>query len=317
MCAEMFSWAASPAVYEGSIAMGDLIRISGVTKHYGDDFSLRDVGLRVPRGCVTGFVGANGAGKTTTIKAILGLIAVESGTVELFGEPFSMNADGEKSRRAKERIGVVFDTCPYVGELSIKMVGRIMAASYSSWDEGLFAAYLGRFALDSKKKVKDLSRGMGMKLQLACALAHQPELLVLDEATAGLDPLARDEILDILRDYMKDERRGILMSSHITTDLEKIADTVVCIENGRVVFDVEKDEITDMAGIARCRVADYERVLASGRYASGELRAVRNAYGIDLLVGDRFAFAQWFPQIACDRATIEEYMHLVLKGEIR
>lgn len=297
--------------------MGDLICISGVTKHYGDDFALRDVSLSVPRGCVTGFVGANGAGKTTTIKAILGLVSIESGSIELFGEPFGMNADGERSRRAKERIGVVFDTCPYVGELSVKMAGHIMAASYSSWDAGRFADYLRRFSLDPKKKVKDLSRGMGMKLQLACALAHDPELLILDEATAGLDPLARDEILDMLRDYMKDERRGILMSSHITTDLEKIADTVACIDNGRIVFDMEKDLITDTAGIGRCRVADYERVLASGRYAPGELRVMRNAYGVDLLVADRFAFAQQFPEIACDKASIEDYMQLVLKGGIR
>lgn len=297
--------------------MGDLICIFGVTKHYGDDFALRDVNLSVPRGCVTGFVGANGAGKTTTIKAILGLVSIESGSIELFGEPFGMNADGERSRRAKERIGVVFDTCPYVGELSVKMAGRIMAASYSSWDAGRFADYLRRFSLDPKKKVKDLSRGMGMKLQLACALAHDPELLILDEATAGLDPLARDEIIDMLRDYMKDERRGILMSSHITTDLEKIADTVACIDNGRIVFDMEKDLITDTAGIGRCRVADYERVLASGRYAPGELRVMRNAYGVDLLVADRFAFAQQFPEIACDKASIEDYMQLVLKGDIR
>ena len=158
---------------------------------------------------------------------------------------------------------------------------------------------------------------MGMKLMLAFALSHDPELLVLDEATAGLDPMAREEVLDILRDFMKTDDHAILLSTHITNDLEKIADTVACIDDGRIVFDMEKDLITDMAGIGRCRAADYERVLASGRYAPGELRVMRNAYGVDLLVADRFAFAQQFPEIACDKASIEDYMQLVLKGDIR
>lgn len=134
--------------------MGDLILISGITKHYGDDFALREVDLNVPRGCVTGFVGVNGAGKTTTIKAILGLISIESGSIELFGEPFGMNADGERSRRAKERIGVVFDTCPYVGELSVKMVGRIMATGYSSWDAGVLRTICGGFPSIPRRRSK-------------------------------------------------------------------------------------------------------------------------------------------------------------------
>ena len=158
---------------------------------------------------------------------------------------------------------------------------------------------------------------MGMKLQLACALAHNPDLLILDEATAGLDPMARDEILDLLRDFMADESRGILISSHITTDLEKIADRVVCIDQGRIAFDVEKDLITDMAGVAHCRTAEFEDVRASDLFAPGELRWIRQPMSVDVLVPDRFAFAKRFPRIVCDRATIDDYLQLTLKGETR
>ncbi|MDO4443174.1 MAG: ABC transporter ATP-binding protein [Slackia sp.] len=298
--------------------MADSIRVAGLNKRYGDDFSLQDVSLYVPQGSVVGFIGANGAGKTTTIRAILGLTKADSGTVEVLGEPFGPDADAEACRRVKERIGVVFDTCPYASDLSIRTVASVMAAAYPGWRPGLFEEYLRRFSLSPKKKVKGLSRGMGMKLQLACALAHEPELLILDEATAGLDPLARDEVLDILRGYLAaDERRSILLSSHITSDLDKIADRVVCIDAGRIVFDEEKDAITDMAGIARCRAREFEPVAASGLADSAPIRFIRHAYGIDVLVPDRFAFARRFPDIACDKATIDDYMQLVLKGEIR
>lgn len=298
--------------------MADSIFVSGLNKRYGDDFSLQDVSLSVPQGSVVGFVGANGAGKTTTIRAILGLMDADAGTVEVLGEPFGLHADAAACACVKQRIGVVFDTCPYVGDLTVKTVGAVMAAAYPSWRAGLFEEYLRRFSLTPKKKVKELSRGMGMKLQLACALSHDPELLILDEATAGLDPLARDEVLAILREYLAaDERRSMLLSSHITSDLDKIADRVVCIDAGRIVFDRDKDEICDMAGIARCRASEFEQVAASGLVDAGALRFLRHAYGIDALVPDRFAFMRRFPDIACDKATIDDYMQLVLKGETR
>ena len=298
--------------------MADSLRAVGLNKRYGDDFSLRDVSLVVPQGSVVGFVGANGAGKTTTIRAVLGLMRVDSGAVEVFGEAFGPQADAAVCNRVKERIGVVFDTCPYAGDLSVATVGAVMAAAYPSWRPDAFKTHLQRFGIGARKKVKSLSRGMGMKLQIACALSHNPDLLVLDEATAGLDPIARDEVLDMLRAYLAaDERRSILISSHITSDLDKIADRVVCIDEGRIVFDEDKDAICDVAGIARCRAAEFDRVARSGAYADRELRCARHAYGIDVLVPDRFDFARQFPDIACDKATIDDYMQLVLKGEIR
>lgn len=297
--------------------MADLINARGITKSYNGTAVLNEVSLSVPSGCVTGFIGVNGAGKTTTIRALMGLMELDAGTVVVFGEPFGPNADDATARRLKERIGVVFDTCPFIGDLPVKTAGTLMKASYPAWRQGRFEDLLDRFGLDPKKKIKDLSRGMGMKLQLACALAHDPDLLILDEATAGLDPMARDEILDLLRDFMTDGNRGILISSHITTDLEKIADRIVCIDQGRIAFDVEKDEITDLAGVARCRSAEFESVLASGMFESGELKWMRQPMSIDVLVPDRFVFAKRFPNIACDRATIDDYMQLTLKGESR
>lgn len=295
--------------------MTDLITARGLVKHYDGAVVLNDVSLHVPAGCVTGFIGANGAGKTTTIRALMGLMEPDAGEVIAFGEPFGPRADDATARRLKERIGIVFDTCPFIGELSVKTAGSLMRASFPMWRQKSFEDLLDRFGLDPKKKIKDLSRGMGMKLQLACALAHEPDLLILDEATAGLDPMARDDILDLLRDFMADERRGTLISTHITSDLEKIADRIVCIDEGRIAFDVEKDEITDRAGVARCRSTEFERLLESDLAGSGQLRWLRQPMSVDVLVPDRFAFARLFPHVACERATIDEFMQLTLKGE--
>ncbi len=295
--------------------MSDLLRIQNLEKHY-DDFDLEGVSLSVPTGSVVGFVGSNGAGKTTTIKAVLGLIRPDGGSVTLFGEEVS-NAPEKRLAQLKQRIGVVFDTCSFPEELTVDMVGKLMDQCYKNWNPGAFHTFARAFKLPLDKTVKELSRGMGMKLSLACALAHNPDLLVLDEATAGLDPMAREEALDTLRLFMNDEHRGILMSSHITSDLEKIADYIVCIDEGRIVFSVEKDVITDLAGVAQCRAAEFDAVVDSGFFAPGALHYERSTYGTSVLVPDRQEFAARFPSIALDRADIESYMSLMLKGDAR
>ena len=281
--------------------MNDLLRIRSLSKHY-DGFDLRNVDLTVPAGSVVGFIGSNGAGKTTTIKAILGLIYPDAGSIELLGQNVGEHAGSKAIKDAKQRTGVVFDTCSFPEEMTVASVGKLMSYSYDSWSPADFEQRLAQFQLPKSKTVKDLSRGMSMKLSLACALAHDPDLLILDEATAGLDPLAREEALDILRGYMRDERHGILMSSHITSDLEKIADYIVCIDAG---------------GIAHCRATDYERIAESGFFAPGELRSMRHPYGIDVLAPDRFAFAENFKNIPVDKADIDVYMGMMLKGEVR
>lgn len=292
-----------------------LIEARGLTKHY-DGFSLEGVDLAVNEGEVVGFVGQNGAGKSTTIKALLGLIRVDGGEGSVLGTP-SDELTRASGAATKERVGVVFDTVSLPGHLRVADVGRIYASAFASWDAHRFSQLTRDLGLDPKKAVKDLSRGMGMKLSLACALAHNPQVLILDEATAGLDPMARDEALERLRDFVAQPGHAILMSSHITSDLERIADRIVCVDAGRIVFDLEKDAITDSAGVARCRVADLERIASSGMVPDSELRYLRHDYGIDVLVPDRFAFAEMFPDIPCDRMTIDDYMSLTLKGGVQ
>ena len=292
-----------------------LIKASGLTKHY-DGFSLQGVTFAVAEGEVVGFVGKNGAGKSTTIKALLGLIKLDGGAGSVLGHD-SATLSHPEGARIKEQVGVVFDTISMPGHLKVSEVARVYECAFATWDQRAFQSYLGRFELPADKAVKDLSRGMGMKLSLACALSHGARLLILDEATAGLDPMARDEVLDLLREFVAGPGRAVLMSSHITSDLDKIADRVVCIDAGRIVFDRYKDEICDQMGVARCRVADFEAIAASGIIPERELVYLRHDYGIDVLVPDRFAFAENFPQVPCDRMTIDDYLALTLKGGVR
>lgn len=294
---------------------GHIIEARGITKHY-DGFSLQDVSFAVDEGEIVGFVGQNGAGKSTTIKALLGLIALDGGEARVLGMPSHALSRPERAE-VKERVGVVFDTVSMPGHLRVADVGWVFAHAYRTWDQRGFERLTHEFELAGSRQVKDLSRGMGMKLSLACALSHDARVLILDEATAGLDPMARDELLDRLRDFVAEPGRAIFMSSHITSDLERIADRVLCIDAGRIVFDLAKDDITDEMGIARCRVADFERVAASGLIPERELRYRKHDYGIDVLVPDRFTFAERFPEIPVDRMTIDDYLTLTLKGGVR
>lgn len=295
-----------------------LIEARGITKRY-DGFTLDAVDLTVEAGQIVGFIGQNGAGKSTTVKALLGLIGLDGGQATVLGVPVGKCAPSEAAQM-REQVGVVFDTVSLPSHLTVGEVGGLMACAYRTWNADMFERMLGRFKLDRVKTVKDLSRGMGMKLSLACALAHQPRLLILDEATAGLDPMARDEVLDLLRDFVVAEGpngepvNAILMSSHITSDLDKIADEVLCIDEGHVMFRCAKDEICDMMGVARCRMVDFERLQDGSASAQLAERYLRHEYGVDVLVGDRFTFMQAFPEIPCDRITIDDYMALMLKG---
>ena len=301
-----------------TLAGAPLIEARRITKHY-DGFALQGVSLAVEPGHIVGFIGQNGAGKSTAIKALLGLIGLDGGEAFILGVP-AQDVAGTHSD-VKERIGVVFDTVSMPHHMKVAEVGKLMARAYASWDQTAFEGYLLRFGLEPGKAVKELSRGMGMKLSLACALAHNPHVLILDEATAGLDPMARDEVLDMLREFVAAEDaegnpvHAILMSSHITSDLDKIADEVVCIDEGRIVFSCAKDEICDAMGLARCRAAEVELLLASPS-APDELRAIHHDYGVDVLVPDRFEFMRAFPEIPCDRVSIDDYMALMLKGAV-
>ena len=290
--------------------MQNLLELKGISRRVSDRFSLRVVTLAVEPGQIVGFVGANGAGKTTTIRAALGLIKLDAGEAHLLGQRCDANAPDEAQRHLRSRVGLVLDTCPFPSTLKVGQIERLVGPAYPTWSCETFAGFIDRFGLDPKTKVKDLSRGMGMKLQLACALSHNAKLLVLDEATAGLDPMAREELLDELLAFVADGQRSVLLSSHITSDLDHTADRVICIDNGSIVFDLPREDITDRAGIAHCTQAQASELMACVEGA----RAAHHAYSVDVLVPNRREALEAFPEIPCDRATIDDYLRLMLKG---
>ncbi|MCF2616994.1 ABC transporter ATP-binding protein [Oscillibacter valericigenes] len=220
------------------------IELSHINKSFGD-FAIRDLNLTVPSGTICGLVGENGAGKSTTIRLLMGALRPDSGTASVLGTDVS----SPEFREVKEDVGVVLDEAYFPESLNAVQVGKIMAATYRRWDQKLYDGYLKRFDLPPSKQFKDFSRGMRMKLAIAVALSHQPKLLVLDEATAGLDPIVRDEVLDIFNEFTREEDHSILISSHILSDLEKLCDYIAFIHQGNLLFCEEKDRLLEEYGI--------------------------------------------------------------------
>ncbi|MBP3250852.1 MAG: ABC transporter ATP-binding protein [Ruminococcus sp.] len=281
------------------------IEIQGITKKY-DGFTLDNISFNVPRGSIMGFVGQNGAGKTTTIRSILNIIPIDSGKISLLGMDHLKNED-----EIKERIAVVFDEMPFHDLFTAKDMGRIFKGLYQKWSDQTFQQFMERFQLPMNKKLGKFSKGMKMKMQIACALSHEAELLIMDEATTGLDPVVRSEILDIFLEYLQDEDHSILMSSHITSDLEKIADSVTFIDKGRILLSGYKDEILDSHGILKCTKRDYKD-LDSEDFISARL----TDFGAEALVSDRAAVARKYSGAVIDPASLDEIMvYYVNKGK--
>ena len=282
--------------------MNDALHISGLTKTYGD-FVLDHVSFRVPSGSIVGLIGENGAGKSTTINAALGLIQKEDGRVSILGKDALDNA-------TKEQVGVVFDGSNYPEILSPRKISRIMKNIYHTWDERAYLDMLKRFSLPADKPIRQFSRGMKMKLSITAALSHQPKLLILDEAASGLDPIIRDDILDMLLAFVQDEEHSILISSHITSDLEKIADYIVFIHEGKVVFSRAKDELLEQYGIMKCGAAQFDALDKADIVACRKMD-----YEWQVLVSDREALQRKYPKALIVPATIDEIMLLYVKGE--
>ena len=218
-------------------------------------FALKNINLSLPKGYIMGFVGANGAGKSTTMGCLLGMIKPDSGIIKIFDKDIKNITAADK-----EKIGMVMDGCPFAEVLNIKDIRRIVSSIYRTFDKAKFDSLVSRFSLPENKPVKDFSTGMRAKLNIAVALSHNAQLLVLDEATSGLDPLVRDEILDILQDFVCDENRSILISSHITSDLEKICDYIAFIRNGQIVFVENKDDLKEKYALIHCTKQQFESV---------------------------------------------------------
>lgn len=286
--------------------MENALELSHVSKRYGaGGFALEDVSLTLPMGSIMGLVGANGAGKSTTIGCMLGTLRPDAGTVRVFGQAMQ-----DSSTALRADIGVVYDGDNFPGYLTAAQLGRIFADTYARWDAALFDTYLARFHLDRRQRISRYSKGMTMALAISAALAHHPKLLVLDEATSGLDPLVREDVLDLLLDFVTCEDHAILLSSHITSDLEKIADRLTFIHEGRVLLSEEKDTLRYRYGILRCREAELAQL------DSADILAWRrDVYQTNVLVADRVAAARKYPGIVIDQAAVDEVMNLLVKGE--
>ena len=276
------------------------VSVRHLTKKY-KDFMLEDVSFDVPAGCVVGFIGENGAGKSTTIKSILGLVNPDGGKIQVFGKDAAA-----LSKKEKNAIGAVLGENCLPENLTLRDVSAVMRLIFAGWNEQSFFAYAEKFALPEDKKIRNFSRGMQQKAALAVALSHGAELLVLDEPTSGLDPVARDEILGFLYDFMQEERRSVLISSHIVTDLEKLCDYIVFIHGGKIVFAEEKDALRERYGIFR---GSAEQVAALGKDAVAAY--IRGDFGMSALVDRQKAGAG----VALDRAGLEDIMLYYARGE--
>jgi ABC-2 type transport system ATP-binding protein len=284
--------------------MEPILQVKNLTKQY-PDFKLDNVSFSIPGGTIMGLIGENGAGKSTTINAILDLIRKDDGIVTFCGQELS-----SKSKQIKEDIGVVFDSINFYETLTPAKVGKISAAAYKKWDQTIYDDYLKRFQLSYNKEIKTFSNGMKMKFSIAVALSHKPKFLILDEATNGLDPIMRDDMLDVFLDFVQDENRSILMSSHITTDLEKVADYITFIHQGKVLFCKSKDELLYNYGIIRCGSALFNTIDKS------EILAYRKYdYQWDVLVADKEKASRKYKATVIDDASIDDILLLYIKGE--
>lgn len=287
--------------------MNKMLEIKNLCKRY-PGFSLQNVSLTLESGYIMGFIGPNGAGKTTTIRLIMNLIRKDAGEIRVFGLD-----NGKDGVRVRDRIGFVYDECFFYDELTVGETRRLIAPFYSRWDDAAFRSYLERFGLPQRKKVRELSRGMKTKLALAVALAHHADLLIMDEPTAGLDPVFRSELLEILLEFIQDENKGVFFSTHITADLDRVADYVTFLNRGKIVFSETREAIQER----------YALVRGGGKPPDGELKAEfigirENRFGWEGLTGNiRRVRGQLGDAVVVERPTLEEIMLFTVRGNGR
>ncbi|MCI8779760.1 MAG: ABC transporter ATP-binding protein [Lachnospiraceae bacterium] len=286
--------------------MENILELQQVSKTFPkSDFNLENVTFSLPYGAILGFVGENGAGKTTTIGCIMNTITKSSGTVKLFGKEMT-DADTE----VREKIGIVYDGSNFPGFWTAKQLAEVMAGLYTRWDNSLFQKYLEDFHLPSKQKIKHYSKGMAMKLAIAAALAHHPQLLILDEATSGLDPIGRDEMLDVFLGFVQEETHSILLSSNITSDIEKVADYITFIHNGKLLMTVSKNDLVYNYAVLRCKESQFLAL------DPGDILAYRTRdFQTDVLVANKKDTQRKYKGIVTDHASVDEIMLLLVKGK--
>ncbi len=267
-----------------------------------DGFLLDHVSFQVPKGRIVGFIGENGAGKSTTINLILDELKRDNGQIQIFGKENTISA-------VKEDIGVVFDECNFHDVFNVSDIEKILSGVYKSWDSNLYRQYLKKFKIPERKQIGSFSKGMKMKLSIICAMAHKPKLLILDEATTGLDPVVRDEMLDLFLEFIQDEECSIFFSSHITSDIQKIADYVILIHQGKIIFEEQKDDLVYNFGIVKCGREKFASISPDDYI----IHRVTNV-SVECLVRDKEAIKRKYKDIVVDNATLEDIMLFYIKG---
>lgn len=280
------------------------LEIKNISKTY-KNFKLDDVSFVLPCGHIMGLIGENGAGKSTIINCILDIIEKDSGSISVLGQKNDKN-----NVSLKENIGVVLDASDVYDNYTVKQVENIMKDVYKQWNHEVYDYYIQKFALPLNKIIKDFSRGMKMKMAITIALSHQPKLLILDEATSGLDPIMRDEILDVFMEFVQDENHAILLSSHISSDLEKIADYITFIHEGKLILSTSKDELIYEYGLMKCRNDEFDKI-----EKEDIIRYRIKTYEVEILVKDREKMAKKYPNCIVDPTKLDDIMMLYVKGE--
>lgn len=281
--------------------MDNNILVQNLCKQF-EGFSLDNVSFKVPKGRIVGFIGENGAGKSTTINLILNELNKDSGQIQVFGIDHTIPT-------VKENIGVVFDECNFHDVFTAADIEKILKRVYKTWDSNLFSQYLKKFKIPTKKTIGTFSKGMKMKLSIICAMAHRPKLLILDEATTGLDPVVRDEVLDLFWEFIQDEDCSIFFSSHITSDIQKIADYVILIHQGKIIFEEQKDNLVYNYGVEKCGKEKF------AQFSSDDYIIHRTTnMSVECLVHDKEEFKQKYKNIIVDNATLEDIMLFYVKG---
>ena len=286
--------------------MDNILELHQVCKTFPKtNFTLDHVSFSVPYGSIMGFVGENGAGKTTTIGCVLNTVSKDSGTIKIFGKELA-----DTDTELKEKIGVVYDGDNFPAYWTAEQLSDVMQGLYTNWDNELFKKYLNDFRLLPNQKIKSYSRGMTMKLAVAAALSHYPQLLILDEATSGLDPIMRDDMLDVFLEFVQDENHSILLSSHITSDLEKIADYITFIHNGKLIMAASKNDLVYNFAVMRCKESQFLEL------DPGDILVYRKRdYQIDVLVSNGKEIQRKYRNAVVDHVSIDEIMLLLVKGE--
>lgn len=267
-----------------------------------DGFLLDHVSFQVPKGRIVGFIGENGAGKSTTINLILDELKRDNGQIQIFGMENTISS-------VKEDIGVVFDECNFHDVFNVSDIEKILSRVYKSWDRNLYRQYLNKFKIPERKQIGSFSKGMKMKLSIICAMAHKPKLLILDEATTGLDPVVRDEMLDLFLEFIQDEECSVFFSSHITSDIQKIADYVILIHQGKIIFEEQKDNLVYNFGIVKCGKEKFSSISPDDYI----IHRITNV-SVECLVRDKEAIKHKYKNVIVDNATLEDIMLFYIKG---